>query len=106
MSRTISPSPGHRLAGTSGPRSPLAQARPADLLDTEVEFYEAYSWCLNPFPTVRETIAYLNGELDKLAKVRKNWQALEVRTNVYLLSCALLNSIDEYLRGGIFKLPR
>ena len=36
------------------------------LLPTECEFYQAYNWCLNPFPTVFEAIDHLRGEIDRL----------------------------------------
>jgi len=26
-------------------------------------------------------------------------------SNVYLLACALLNSVDDYLRGPVYRLP-
>jgi hypothetical protein len=36
------------------------------LLPTELNFYQAYAWCLNPYPTVREAIDYLRGEIGRL----------------------------------------
>src|SRR5712691_8576343 len=76
-------------------------------LATEVEFYQSYSWCLNPFPTVGETIGHLNNEATRLvAPTQQDWRLREVMTNVFLLSCTLLNSIDDYLRGPVYQLPR
>jgi hypothetical protein len=79
---------------------------PPPLLDEELEFYEGYPWCLNPYPTARETVAHLGRELDRLEKVGGGWQFGEVATNVFLLSCALLNTVDEYLRGRSLQLPK
>src|SRR5579859_5604938 len=76
------------------------------LLGAELGFYRGYAWCLNPFLTVAETIEHLKGETDKLGKVPEEWQAGEVMTNVFLLSCALLNAADDYLRGTTFRLPK
>jgi hydroxymethylpyrimidine pyrophosphatase-like HAD family hydrolase len=72
----------------------------------ELAFYEGYPWCLNPYPTVRDTISYLGLELDRLGKTRESWQTCEVMTNVFLLSCALVNSVDDFLRGKDVTLPR
>src|SRR3984893_10602572 len=76
------------------------------LLPTELDFYQAYAWCLNPFPTVREAIGYLRGEIGRLEIVPDGWQRGEVATNVLLLSCALLNAADEYIRGPTLRMPR
>jgi hydroxymethylpyrimidine pyrophosphatase-like HAD family hydrolase len=87
------------------PASECAGARDS-LADEEWDFYQGYPWCLNPYPTVRETAAHLGAELERLGKVPGGWQAGEVLTNVYLLSCALLNAVDDYLRGKTFRLPK
>jgi hypothetical protein len=76
------------------------------LLPTELNFYQAYAWCLNPYPTVREAIDYLRGEIGRLEIVPVGWQRSEVATNVFLLSCALMNAVEEYLRGATLRLPR
>jgi hydroxymethylpyrimidine pyrophosphatase-like HAD family hydrolase len=76
------------------------------LLPTEREFYGAYDWCLNPLPTVLEAIDYLRGEIDRIRVVPHDWRADEVATNIFLLSCALLNTVDEYLRGRTLQMPR
>src|SRR5262249_42753228 len=85
------------------PRAAYAQDSPAD---AEGDFYRAYSWCLNPYPMVREALGFLEGEIGRLGEVQEAWQAGEVMTNVYLLSCAVLNAADDYLRGRTFLLPK
>src|SRR5207249_2205796 len=76
------------------------------LLAAELCFYQNYSWCLNPFWTVEETLGHLKNEIASLETTNHDWRFGEVMTNIYLLSCTLLNSIDDYLRGPTFRLPR
>src|SRR5262249_1061851 len=47
----------------------------------------------------------LHGEIDSLGKVREDWQTTEIMINVFVLSCGLLNAVDDYLRGATFQLP-
>ena len=75
------------------------------VVPAELEFYQFYGWCLNPFLTVNEAIGHLRGELDRLTIVPNGWQIREVTTNIFLLSCGLLNCADEYLRGPALRLP-
>jgi len=76
-----------------------------DLLPAETNFYPAYDWCLDPHLTVADAIERLAGEIDRLPNTPAGWQTNEVTTNAYLLSCSLLNGIDEYLRGHTLRLP-
>lgn len=75
------------------------------VLPAELEFYQSYDWCLNPFLTVNQAIGRLRGEVDRLETVPNGWQTSEVTTNIFLLSCGLLNCVDEYLRGPALRLP-
>jgi hypothetical protein len=79
---------------------------PDGLLAVERDFYEGYSWCLNSFPTIGETVELLKREIDRLGRQQEPWQGGEVMSNVYLLSCAVLNGVEEYLRGKTVRLPR
>jgi hydroxymethylpyrimidine pyrophosphatase-like HAD family hydrolase len=76
------------------------------LLSDELEFYQAHAWCLNPFLTVRDTIDRLRQETERFNCGPCDWRTHEAATNVYLLGGALLNSVDEYLRGPTLRLPR
>jgi hydroxymethylpyrimidine pyrophosphatase-like HAD family hydrolase len=76
------------------------------VLCRELEFYQSYDWCLNPYLTVSDAISHLREEVDKLSLVPNGWQSGEVATNVFLLSCGLLNCIDECLSGAKLRLPR
>jgi hydroxymethylpyrimidine pyrophosphatase-like HAD family hydrolase len=75
------------------------------MLDTEYDFYKDYRWSLSPLLTVGDAIGRLSKELDRVGKVPGKWQAPEVETNVFLLSCALLNAIDDYLCSSRMRLP-
>ena len=76
-----------------------------ELLPEETSFYSAYDWCLDPHLTVGEAIEHLAVEINRLPTTPAGWQTSEVTTNAYLLSCSLLNGIDEYLRGHTLRLP-
>jgi haloacid dehalogenase-like hydrolase len=68
-------------------------------LPTELSFYGQYSWCLNAYPTIQEVIEHLRQELSRLDEVEEDWQRTEVMTNVFLLSCAITDTVDKYLLG-------
>jgi hydroxymethylpyrimidine pyrophosphatase-like HAD family hydrolase len=72
---------------------------PQGALPAELDFYEGYAWSLNPHLTVREAIGHIREEIGRLPVVPCDWRAAEVVSNVYLLSCAVLNAAEEYLRG-------
>lgn len=76
-------------------QEPLA----SQLLGTESNFYAAYDWCFNLFPTVGEIIGLLFRELAKLSALQVQWQKSEVRINVYLLACAINDVVDDHLLG-------
>jgi hydroxymethylpyrimidine pyrophosphatase-like HAD family hydrolase len=81
-------------------------SRQAFQLGTELRFYQDYSWTLNPFFTVGEAVKHLDEEISKLGLVGEAWQIHEVMTNIYLLFCAVLNSIDDYMHGPTLRLPK
>lgn len=79
---------------------------PPKLLPSEQDFYQSYTWCLHPYLTVREAFKQLHDEIDKLQAVTKGWQVAEIGINIFLLCGALLNAVDEYLRGPTLRMPR
>src|SRR4051794_37383270 len=85
---------------------PKMDMLPACTLEAEVRFYENYSWCLNSCLTVRDAVVHLDEELARLDSPLEGWQRTEVLANAYLLACALLNAVEDDLRGPIFQLPR
>ena len=84
-----------------------ARTRPAPdaVLPAELDFYEAYDWCLNPHLRVGEAMSRLAAEIARFEAVPEGWQTGEVAANVYLLACGILNCADEYLRGPSLRLP-
>jgi hydroxymethylpyrimidine pyrophosphatase-like HAD family hydrolase len=84
----------------------LPRSRQVFQLGTELRFYQDYSWTLNPFVTVGEAVKHLDEEISKLGLVGEAWQIQEVMTNIYLLFCAVLNSIDDYIHGPTLRLPK
>ena len=81
---------------------PALALRDGALSDAESRFYRAYPWCLNVFPTVREVVHHLRRELSRLDAPGGDWQRGEVMTNVYLLSCAIADTVDDYVVGERF----
>jgi hydroxymethylpyrimidine pyrophosphatase-like HAD family hydrolase len=75
------------------------------LLATELDFYSAYAWCLDAYPTVGDTIQYLGREIERLQINLNDWQTHEVALNIFLLSCGVLNAVEEYLRGSAPRVP-
>ncbi len=76
------------------------------LLDTESSFYHGYPWCLNVFPTLREVVDHLRRELSRVDELDEGWQRAEVMTNVYLLACAIADTVDDYMVGERFKFSK
>ena len=72
---------------------------PVQLLPAEREFYASYSWSLNIYPTVREVIAHLRAEVNRLSGAEEPWQRAEMLTNIFLFCCAIANEVDDYLVG-------
>jgi hydroxymethylpyrimidine pyrophosphatase-like HAD family hydrolase len=75
------------------------------VLPEELDFYRDYEWTLNPHLSFDEAIERLHDETARLARVPQGWQTDEVVTNIFLLACGLLNSVDEYLREPSLRLP-
>ena len=86
-------------ARTSAGEAPRRAVLPAELPETELNFYSSYPWCLNVFPAVKEIRGYLQRELTRLEEVTEDWQRNEVATNIFLLSCAITQAVDDYLLG-------
>ena len=72
---------------------------PTILLESELEFYGRHKWSLNPCPTVSEVVRKLSEQLSSLQTANVEWQRTEIANNIFLLSCAISNAVDDYLRG-------
>ncbi len=86
------------------PRPEPSAAFPAVLAE-ELEFYGSYEWVLKRHLSVGEAIDRVGEEAHKLLAARSEWQTTEIATNIFLLSCGLLNCLDEYIRGSVLRLP-
>lgn len=75
-------------------------------LEEELSFYAKYPWSLQVFPTVRDVIEHLREELAKVALPQREWQAKEAETNIFLLSCAICEAVDDYLLGVCYDLSK
>ena len=87
-------------------RSYACRPLPGITAALETSFYGQYSWCLNAFPTMREVVPHLLEELDKLERVHEVWQQSEVISNVFLLSCAITDAVDDYLAGNKYDFSK
>lgn len=76
------------------------------LLAEELDFYTMYAWCLDPHLTAQQALDHLRHEIAILRETGEGWQTEEVATNVYLLACALLNVLEEAIRGKALRMPR
>ena len=73
---------------------------------TESSFYNQYEWCLNPFLTFSDACRHLQEQLDHLVNHEPGWQDEEVRTNIYLLACAILDLTDDHLLARKYDLSK
>src|SRR5438874_12619735 len=101
-----------QIQATLGVTSTLQSAQiacdplPPALLPAEAEFYSGYLWCLNPFLTIRELVGHLTVELHKLDRPLESHQRSEVLSNVFLFSCAITDTIDDYLLGDTYDFSK
>ena len=68
-------------------------------LASESNFYNRFDWSLNPFPAVGDVCDYFNSQLKVLQLTAPGWQRDDIYRNVYLLGCAILDSVDDFLLG-------
>jgi hydroxymethylpyrimidine pyrophosphatase-like HAD family hydrolase len=87
------------LVGTEATQSP-------ELFASELTFYGRYDWCLDPHQPVRQVLVHLDREIGALRDTSEFWQFQEKVANIYLLACALLNTLEESVRGPALRLPR
>lgn len=85
---------------------PVCQPLETELLDAELSFYHSRSWCLNALPTLREVVQHLHEELTRMDNPQEDWQRAEVMTNVFLLSCAIADTVDDHMLGARFDFSR
>jgi hydroxymethylpyrimidine pyrophosphatase-like HAD family hydrolase len=61
------------------------------------EFYDAYAWCLDPTPTLRDLLRHLGEEMERYETPREKWEREECRINFYLFVCAIACAVDDHL---------
>lgn len=83
----------------------LSKVLPVAFLAEEEGFYNQYSWSINAFPRLNDVVERLASELNKLDHVN-GWHYSEVSTNIFLLSCAITDTIDDYLLGTVFDFSK
>jgi hydroxymethylpyrimidine pyrophosphatase-like HAD family hydrolase len=89
-----------------GLRSDTCGLLPQAPLAAEADFYSHYSWCLNAVPSLHEVADHLSEELTQLTKVWEVWQLSEIITNIFLLSCSLADTVDDYLLGDVYDFSK
>lgn len=70
-----------------------------ELLPAEARFYGRYDWCLNARLRLDQAIDHLREELTRVDQGEEAWQRAEMRTNVFLLACAVTDTVDDYVLG-------
>jgi hydroxymethylpyrimidine pyrophosphatase-like HAD family hydrolase len=76
------------------------------LLESETTFYNEYPWSLQVFPKLREVLEHLVSEIRHLPNVQIEWQRQEVSINIFFLSGAILESVDDFLLGKSVDLSK
>ena len=67
-------------------------------IQAEESFFSAYRWCLNPMLSLRELLQCLAEEIERYrAGGAAGWQGEERRINLYLFTCAIACTLDDYL---------
>jgi hydroxymethylpyrimidine pyrophosphatase-like HAD family hydrolase len=88
----------------------LASMRSEDpnrgVLAAELDFYSSYDWCLNAYPSIGEVMRHLEAELSRYLVAEQDWRRDEIARNVYLLSCAILDTADDYLLGRRYSFSK
>ena len=63
----------------------------------ERQFFNSYDWCLNPALTLRELFLRLHEEIQKYDALDVAWQREECRINLYLFTCAIACTMDDWM---------
>ncbi len=74
-----------------------AKTKQASTLLDAGDFFAGYAWCLNPFVRFSELWVRLDEEFGRLRATALAWQKEEVRTNLYLLACAISCTAEDFL---------
>ncbi len=92
--------PDRAIASSPGASVQVAfRPRVIGTIPEETDFYNQYAWVLNAFPTIREVLTHLSEQLAKLERIEEGWRKREVITNIFLLSCSITDTVDDYIAG-------
>src|SRR5206468_9525172 len=87
-------------------RTGAARCEPDTAELSEEQFYAFYRWCLNPVLSLRELLQHLREELDRYPTLQADWQRQESEANQHLFGGAIACTIDHYLPGRPWPVPR
>ena len=76
------------------------------LLKTERDFYEGYQWALSPFLSFEQIIKRLNALSNEKLNAELEWCRKEWNINLYMLSAAAADIMDDYLVRGVFSFSK
>lgn len=71
------------------------------LLKEEIDFYAKHRWALMPFLSMKQIMQTLNSMIDENIQDLPDWCRNEWNLNLYLLSSAAADLVDDYLVRGI-----
>src|SRR6266404_3553371 len=86
--------------------TPAVGAINRGVLDIERNFYGAHSWCLNAFPTIEQIVRLIRLDEKGSEEPKPSWCLNESAINVYLLACAISDTVDDYLLGSSYDLSK
>jgi hydroxymethylpyrimidine pyrophosphatase-like HAD family hydrolase len=82
------------------------EALPVHSLEAESAFYRNYAWCLDAVPTVGVILERLREEFARFGALDEPWQRTEVAKNIFLLACAVSDTLDDFLLGSSVDFSR
>src|SRR5258708_7796332 len=72
----------------------------------EMPFLKDYGWSLNIYPTVSELLLCIKQEVKRYSAASEDWHRAEILTNLYLLSCAVSDTTDDFLSGPAYDFSK
>ena len=82
-----------------------AAGQPLEPPTEEREFYAAHHWALNAFPRIQDIASVLQAEASLLEE-SSGWQFSEAAINVFLLACAVSDTVNDWLAGPRYNFSR
>ncbi|NUM72810.1 HAD family phosphatase [candidate division KSB1 bacterium] len=76
------------------------------LLQSERDFYEGSSWALSPFLSFEQILHRLRFLIDEDLQAKPDWCKREWNINLYMLSAAATDLLDDFLARGVFSFSK